>query len=150
MVFKPASRGIDGRRYLLGPVGEGAGMKLERRLDQRDELGRRGEEPRVDLADGLGYGQVGQVHGDQVHGLADQVRAEPGQVGVLQVDHPGVGPQPPAELAGTGVDGIDAGRPGVQQGLSEAAGRRAQVERDSTRRVDSERGQGVGKLDRPA
>ena len=79
--------------------------------------------------------------------LDDQVRAETGQVGALQVDHPGVGAQPAAQLAGAGVDGVDTGRPGVEQGLGEAAGRGAQVERDSAGRVDAERRQGVGELD---
>jgi hypothetical protein len=41
--------------------------------------------------------------------------------GALQADHPGVGAQPAAELAGAGVDGVDAGGPGVEQGLGEAA-----------------------------
>jgi hypothetical protein len=77
------------------------------------------------------------------------VGAELGQVGALQGDDPGVGAQPPAELAGTGVDGVDAGRPGIEQGLGEAAGRRAQVERDSAGRIDPEDGQGAGELDRP-
>ena len=125
-------------------------MELERRLDQRDEPCRRGEQPRVDLGDRVGDRQVGQVHRDQVHGLADQVRAQPGQVGVFQVVHPRVSAQPPAELADTGIDGVDTGRPGIQQGLGEAAGRCAQVKRDDTGRVDLERGQRVGQLDHPA
>jgi hypothetical protein len=58
--------------------------------------------------------------------------------------------QPAAELAGAGVDGVDAGRAGVEQRLGEAAGCRAQVERDGAGRVDPEDGQGVGQLDRPA
>ena len=82
--------------------------------------------------------------------LADEVRAELGQVGAFQVDHPGVGAQPAAELADAGVDGVDAGRPGIEQRLGEAAGCRAQVERDGAGSVDPEGGQGVGQLDRPA
>jgi hypothetical protein len=61
--------------------------------------------------------------------LADQVRAQTGHVGALQVDHPGAGAQPAAELTRAGVDVADAGRPGVEQGLSEAADRGAQVGR---------------------
>jgi hypothetical protein len=103
----------------------------------------------VDLADGAGDGEVGQVHRDQVHWFGDEVRAELGQVGALQVDDPGVGAQPPAELAGAGIDGVDAGRPSIEQGLGEAAGRGAQVERDSAGGVNPEDGEGAGELDRP-
>jgi hypothetical protein len=79
-----------------------------------------------------------------IRSTGSPMRRELGQVGAFQVDHPGIGAQPAAELAGAGVDGVDAGCPGIKQGLGEAAGCRAQVECDSARRVDPEGGQGVG------
>jgi hypothetical protein len=81
VVFQPARRGFGCRCHLVGLAGEGGGVELEGRLDQRDELCGRGQHLPVDLADGLGHGQVGQVHRDQVRRLGDEVRAEPGQVG---------------------------------------------------------------------
>jgi hypothetical protein len=125
VAFQRAGGGVYSRCDLVWLVGERGGVQLEGRLDQRDELGGWCQEVPVDLADGVGDGEVGQVHRDQVHRFADEVGAELGQVGALQVGDPGVGAQPPAELAGAGIDGVDAGRPGVEQGLGEAAGRRA-------------------------
>src|SRR5690348_5095306 len=52
-------------------------------------------------------------------------------------------------LQHAGPGGVDAGRPGVEQGLGEATGCRAQVECDSAGRIDPEGGQGAGELDRP-
>jgi hypothetical protein len=71
---------LRGRSDLLRLVGEGGGVQLECRFDQRDELCGWGQHLPVDLADGVRDGQVGQVHGDQVHRFADEVRAAPGHV----------------------------------------------------------------------
>ena len=80
MVSQRACRGLRGRSGLLRLVGEGGGVQLECRLDQRDELCGWGQHLPVDLADGVRDGQVGQVRGDQVHRFADEVRAAPGHV----------------------------------------------------------------------
>ena len=84
VVFQRAYCGIHGRCYLVWLVGECGGVQLEGWLDQCDELCGWCQELLADLADGLGDGEVGQVHGDQVHRFADEVRAELGQVGALQ------------------------------------------------------------------
>jgi hypothetical protein len=150
MAFQGACCDLRGGSDLPWLVGKGGGVEFERWLDQRDELCGWCQQLPLDLADGVGDGQVGQVHGDQVRRFGDEVRAELGQVGAFEVDHPRVGAQPAAELAGAGVDRVDADCPGIEQGLGKAAGCRAQVERDSAARVDPEGGQGVGQLDRPA
>ena len=80
MVFQRACCGLRGGCDLLRLVGEGGGVQLECWLDQRDELCGWGQHLPVDLADGVRDGQVGQVHGDQVHRFADEVRAAPGHV----------------------------------------------------------------------
>jgi len=80
VVSQRACRGLRGRSDLLRLVGEGGGVQLECRFDQRDELCGWGQHLPVDLADGVRDGQVGQVHGDQVHRFADEVRAAPGHV----------------------------------------------------------------------
>jgi hypothetical protein len=133
--------GLGGGCDLLRLVGERAGVEFECWLDQCDELCGWGEHLPVDLADGVRDGQVGQVHGDQAGRLGDEVRAELGQVGAFEVDHPGVGAQPAAELAGADVDGLDAGCAGIEQRLGEATGGRAKVKRDGAGRADPERGQ---------
>jgi hypothetical protein len=91
VVFQRAGGGIYGCCDLVWLVGERGGVQLEGRLDQRDELCGWCQELPVDLADGVGDGEIGQVHRDQVHRLADEARTELGQVGALQVDDPGVG-----------------------------------------------------------
>ncbi len=59
VVPQRACRGLHGRCNLLRLVGEGGGVQLECRLDQRDELCGWGQHPPVDLADGVSDGQVG-------------------------------------------------------------------------------------------
>jgi hypothetical protein len=139
-----------GRRDLLWLIGERGGVQFEGRLDHRDELRGWRPKPSIDLTDGVGDGEVGQVHGDQFHRFADEIPVELAQVGALQIDHSGVGAQPTAELTRAGVDGVDAGRPSVKEGLGEATGRRPQVEGDDAGRANPEGAQGVGELDRPA
>ena len=77
MVFQRAGCGLRGGCDLLWLVGEDGGVEFEGWLDQCDELCGWGYHLPVDLADGVGDGQVGQVHGDQVGRLGDEVRAEP-------------------------------------------------------------------------
>ena len=59
VVFQRACRGIHGRCDLLWLTGECGGVQLEGWLDQRDELCGWCQELPVDLADGLGDGEVG-------------------------------------------------------------------------------------------
>lgn len=59
-----ARGGPHGRRDLRRLVGQGSGVKLERRLDERDELRGWGQQPPVDLADGLGDGWLRRLAPD--------------------------------------------------------------------------------------
>lgn len=78
------------------------------------------------------------------------MRAELCQVGALQAGHPGVGAQPAAKLASASVDGVDAGRPGIEQSLGKATSCSAEVESYSAGSIDPEGSQGMSQLDRPA
>src|SRR3546814_8826173 len=60
-------------------------------------------------------------------------------------------PQLPRELVGARIDGVNARRAAAQQHVGEAAGRRADIDRDRARHVPAEMGrqmiQGMVKLD---
>jgi hypothetical protein len=62
-----------GDRDLLWLVSKRCGVQLEGRLDQGDELRGWCQEPLIDLADGVGDGEIGQVHGHQLCWLGDEL-----------------------------------------------------------------------------
>ena len=78
----------DGGGDLLGPVRQAPAVKLEGRLDQRDQQCSGGEAEPTQLAEGGGDGQVREIHDDHVNRLWDEPAIEGGQVGPLQVHHP--------------------------------------------------------------
>ena len=72
-------------------------------------------------------------------GSAEHARPERPGVRPLERHHPLVAPKPIGELAPTDVDGIDPRGAALEQDVGEAAGRRADVERDQSGRVERER-----------
>jgi len=131
-------------------ISERRGVQLEGGLDQRDELRARRQEPPVDLADGAGDGEIGQVHRHQFRWLGDETTIEVSQVGPLQIDHLRVRAQAAAQLASARIHRVDTRGARVQQRLGEAARRRAKVERDGSGRADAKGAQGAAELDRAA
>src|SRR4051812_3373093 len=101
----------------------------ERRLDTR-QYARQRDEGRVDHSEAYAIGQH-----DAVRGRWLQSRS----MCALHGNHPRIRAQRVGELSVTHVESIDAGGAAAQQHIGESAGRRPDVEADSSLWIDAER-----------
>ncbi len=112
--------------------------ELEHRLDQRDEVRIRSDVEATELRHGERQREVRQIQRDEVERLRHHVDREVCDVRPLQHDDALVLPERASQLPVSDVDGVDAGDADLQQRRREAAGRRADIERDRSARVDVE------------
>ncbi len=111
------------------PSGDRRGGTIGKNLAQRDER---------------------DVDGDQVEGTGQVVGRQIAGVDVLAHDHARVGAQAPVELSVADVERDDLPRAALQQHVGEAAGRRADVERERAGDLDAERVERVREFQPPA
>ena len=126
------------RRVADDAARRAAAAGLELGLDERDDLAagiqaaddRRQDEAQRDEAD---------VDDRERDRLAEERRREVAGVRPLPADDARIAAQRVGKLAAAHVDRVHAHRAALEQGVGEAAGRRADVEADTAGRVDAER-----------
>lgn len=94
-----------------------------------------------------GDGDKAHVADDEVEGLGDAGGGEVAGVGVFEEDDAEVGAELPIDLAGAGVDGVDAGGSVLEETVGESARGGADVGADAVLDGDVEVGDGGGELD---
>jgi hypothetical protein len=114
-------------------------VQLEGRFDQGDELRAGCWEPPIDLADGVGDGEIGQVHGHQLDWLGDELAVELGGLVHSKLITFGFTRRLPRSWP------VPRGA-SVEERLSEAASRRAESDWDSASRRGAEGSQGKASL----
>jgi hypothetical protein len=121
--------------------------EFEHRLDERDEVGRRGQADGLELRHGLGDRQVRQIHRDDVDvPTARDGGPELRQVRALEVHHPGMATEVAAELTESRIQGKDLGGSVLEEHPSEPARGRTDVKADASCHLDAEGTEGCAKL----
>ena len=118
---------------------------LELRLDQGDHVAV-GRQARRNDGQNLAQRDERDVDGDHVEGAGQVIGRQIARVDVLAHDDARVGAQAPVELPVAHVERDHLARAALQQHVGEAAGGRADVERERAGDVDAERVERVREL----
>jgi len=98
------------------------------------------------LRHGFGEREVGDVDRDDVDCFRDECACQSAEVRALEVHHARVAPERTEQLAVADVDRVHATRALPKKDPREAAGRRADVERDAAVNVHAEGSEGCLEL----
>jgi hypothetical protein len=123
-----------------------AELELEHGLHQGDEVAPFGQRHQVELGDGVGQRQVGEVEGHHVDRVRDELGCQGPEVGAFEVHDARVLAERPQQLPVPGLDRVDPARAVLEQHAREAAGRRPRVEGHAVVDDDPEGGQGGAEL----
>lgn len=112
--------------------------ELEHRLDQADQVRVRSDGDAVQLRDGGGQREIGDVDGQDLDGLRYEAAVECGDIGGFKVHHARILAERAEELPEPGVHRIHARGARLEEDSGEATGSRTEVEAGSTRNQDIE------------
>ena len=95
------------RAISAGSDGGSASASSNIGFTERDEVGARRDVDALELGDGAGEGEIGEVEGHDVDRVGYQGHVEVAEIGALEHHHSGVLTQAAPELPVPDVDGVD-------------------------------------------
>ena len=112
--------------------------ELELWLDERDRMGAVGDPNGLKLRDGVAQSEIGEVKGDDIDHLGDEICVQLAEVRRFKVHYPGILAKRAQQLSVPCIDRVNPADAGMEKNAGEASGGGTDVERHAIVDIDRE------------